>query len=107
MKYYKHLYLSEGLEKKKDKIIQKIEAGKILPGIFLVTLAPDEKNQLEIHRYILLLQPVFRREELLVVGISKDYEGALELVGEITQEVYNKTKSADIRSYILDREQEE
>ena len=22
MKYYKHLYLSEGLEKKKDKIIQ-------------------------------------------------------------------------------------
>ena len=59
MKYYKHLYLSEGLEKKKDKIIQNREAGKILPGIFLVTLAPDEKNQLEIHRYILLLQPVF------------------------------------------------
>lgn len=106
MKYYKHLYLSEGLEKKKDKIIQKIEAGKILPGIFLVTLAPDEKNQLEIHRYILLLQPVFHREELFVVGISKDYEGALELVEEITQEVYNKTKNADIRSYILDREQE-
>ena len=106
MKYYKHLYLSEGLEKKKDKIIQKIEAGKILPGIFLVTLAPDEKNQLEIHRYILLLQPVFHREELFVVGISKDYEGALELVEEIPQEVYNKTKSADIRSYILDREQE-
>ena len=72
-----------------------------------MTLAQDEKNQLEIHRYILLLQPVFRREELLVVGISKDYEGALELVEEITQEVYNKTKSADIRSYILDREQEE
>ncbi len=106
MKYYKHLYLSEGLEKKKDKIIQKIEAGKILPGVFLVTLAPDEKNQLEIHRYILLLQPVFHREELFVVGISKDYEGALELVEEITQEVYNKIKSADIRSYILDREQE-
>ena len=102
MKYYKHLYLSEEVEKKKDKIIQKIEAGKNLPG----TLAPDEKNQLEIHRYILLLQPVFHREELLVVGISKDYEGALELVEEITQEVYNKTKSADIRSYILDREQE-
>lgn len=41
-----------------------------------------------------------------MVGISKDYEGALELVEEITQEVYNKIKSADIRSYILDREQE-
>ena len=86
MKYYKHLYLSEGLEKKKDKIIQKIEAGKILPGIFLVTLAPDEKNQLEIHRYLLLLQPVFHRENLFVVGISKDYEEALELVEELKRD---------------------
>ena len=105
MKYYKHLYLSEGLEKKKDKIIQKIEAGKILPGIFLVTLAPDEKNQLEIHRYFLLLQPVFHRENLFVVGISKDYEEVLELVEEITQEVYNKTKRSYIRCYLLEREQ--
>ena len=101
MKYYKHLYLSEGLEKKKDKIIQKIEAGKILPGIFLVTLAPDEKNQLEIHRYLLLLQPVFHRENLFVVGISKDYEEALELVEEITQEVYKDVyKRQDVETVL-------
>ena len=27
MRYYKHLYLTEGLEKKKEKIIRKLEAG--------------------------------------------------------------------------------
>lgn len=106
MRYYKHLYLSEGLEKKKKKIMQKMEEGKFLPEIFLVVLAPDEKNQLEIHRYFLLLQPVFHRENFFVVGISRGYEEALEVVEEIAQEVYNKTKSADIRSYILNREQE-
>ena len=61
---------------------------------------------MEIHRYILLLQPVFTERSSLWWEFPKDYEGALELVEEITQEVYNKTKSADIRSYILDREQE-
>ena len=29
MRYYKHLYLTEGLEKKKEKIIRKLEAGKL------------------------------------------------------------------------------
>ena len=43
MKYYKHLYLSEGLEKKKDKIIQKIEAGKIL-GNFSCGLSTTMKK---------------------------------------------------------------
>ena len=28
MRYYKHLYLTEGLEKKKEKIIRKLESGK-------------------------------------------------------------------------------
>ena len=30
MRYYKHLYLTEGLEKKKEKIIRKLEAGRSL-----------------------------------------------------------------------------
>lgn len=106
MRYYKHLYWSEGLEKKKEKILQKVGNGKLLPGIFLVTLADSEQNQLEIHRYILLLQSFFQKEDTFVVGISESYEEALELVEEIAQEVYNKTEGADIRSYILKREQE-
>ena len=38
--------------------------------------------------------------------IAKEYEEALELVEEITKEVYNETKGADIRSYIIKKEQE-
>ena len=41
-----------------------------------------------------------------MVGITKGYEEALELVEQITKEVYNETKGADIRSYILNKEQE-
>lgn len=106
MRYYKHLYLMKGLEKKKEKIIRKLEENKFQMNIYIITLAQNEENHLEIYDSILLLQPSFPHEDFFVVGIVKGYEDALDLVEEITQEVYNETKGADIRSYILKKEQE-
>lgn len=106
MRYYKHLYLMDDLEKKKEKIIRKLEEKKFQMNIHIITLAQNEENHLEIYDSRLLLQPGFPHEDFFVVGIVKGYEDALELVEEITQEVYNETKGADIRSYILEKEQE-
>ena len=106
MRYYKHLYLAEGL-KKKEKIIRKLEEKKLQINIHVITLARNEKNQLEIYNSMVFLQPDFPYDDFLVVGLAKGYEDAVEIVEEIAQEVYNKTKGADIRSFILEREQEE
>ena len=76
MRYYKHLYLTEGLEKKK-----------------------------EIYPTIQFKQPAFPEQELFVVGITKGYDEAVELVEQIVQEVYDQTGTCDIRSYILEKEQ--
>ena len=107
MQYYRHLYLMEGLEKKKEKIIRKLEDNKFQPNIHIITLAQNEKNHLEIYNSVLLLQPEFPKDDFFVVGIAKGYDDAVELVEVIAQEVYNETKGADIRSYILKKEQEE
>lgn len=107
MQYYKYLYLTKGLGKKKDKIIRKLEERKFQLNIHIITLAQNERNHLEIYDSKILLQPDYPCDDFFVVGIAKDYEDALELVEEITQEVYNKTKGVDIRSYILRREREE
>ena len=106
MRYYKHLYLAEGI-KKKEKIIRKLEEKKLQMNIHIITLARNEKNQLEIYNSMILLQPDFPHDDFFVVGLAKGYEDAVEMVEEIAREVYNKTKGADIRSYILEREQEE
>lgn len=107
MRYYKYLYLSEGIKKKKRKIIRKLNKNKLQMNIHVITLAQNEKNQLEIYNSMLFLQRNFPNEDFFVVGIAKDYGEALEMVEEISQEVYDATKGADIRSYILKREQEE
>ena len=106
MRYYKHVYLADGI-KKKEKIIRKLEEKKLQMNIHIITLARNEKNQLEIYNSMILLQPDFPHDDFFVVGLAKGYEDAVEMVEEIAREVYNKTKGADIRSYILEREQEE
>lgn len=106
MKYYRYLYISEGLEKKRDKIIKKLEKGKLQLSVHLILLPASERNQLEIVSSAYLLQPVYPKEGLFVVGITDSYEGALELVEKISQEVYDNTGGADIRNYILMKEQE-
>ena len=106
MRYYKHLYLAEGI-RKKEKVIRKLEKNQLQMNIHIITLSQNEEDQLEIYNSMILLQPEFPHDDFFVVGIAKGYEDAVEMVEEIAQEVYNKTKGADIRSFILEREQEE
>lgn len=106
MEYYRYLYLSEKLEKKRDKIIDRLERNRFWPGIHLILLPRNEKNQLEILNAVCLLQPDYPKEGLFVVGITDSFENALEFVEKISQEVYDKTKGLNIRNYILMKEQE-
>ena len=97
--------VTEGLEKEKEKIIRKLESGKLQPSVHVITLAISEKNQLEIYPTLQFKQPAFPEQDLFVVGITKGYEEAVELVEQIVQEVYEQTGGCDIRSYILEKEQ--
>ncbi len=106
MRYYKYLYTGESLEKKKEKIISKLSREKLQAGIFLIVLSGEENNQLEILNSNLLLQKYYPQKDYLVVGIAKGFDEALEILEQIVQEVYNETKGAEIRSYILNKEQE-
>lgn len=74
--------------------------------IQLLVLPRTEKNQLEIINPNLFLQRNYPKGEYFVVGIAKGFEEALEILEEIVQNVYNETRGADIRSYILNKEQE-
>lgn len=107
MRYYKHLYLAESLEKKKDKIIQKLEKNKFQLNVHLIVLPRTEKNQLEIMDSHVLLQPAYPKDDLFVIGIVPGYEDALEFIENIVQEVYADTQGTDIRNYILKKEQED
>ena len=106
MKFYKHLYVQKQLEKKKDRIIDKLIQKKILFSCHVVALSANPKNQLDIYSSKYLFQPGFPTEELFVIAIVKNHDDALEFVENLVKDVYNETKRTDIRSYILEKEQE-
>jgi len=106
MRFYKYLYVQEELENKREKIITKLEQKKIMLSCHVVALAKTSRNQLDIYSSKYLFQPGFPTEDLFVVGIVKSHEDALEFVENLVKDVYNETKRTDVRSYILEKEQE-
>ena len=106
MRYYRRLYWGEDLKKKKEKIIRRLNTGKLQRDIYVLVLPEHGSNQLEIYNAALFLQPDFPNDDFFVVGIVRGYEAALELVEEIAGNVYEQTGAADIRTYLLEREQE-
>ena len=105
MKYYYNLYLDDYVASNKNEIIEKLENNEWQLEVYLIVLSTHIDNQLEIYNSTLLLQKSFRKEELLIVGITKGYNESLEMVEKIMQEVYDNTKGTDMKSYILNNQQ--
>lgn len=106
MKYYHALYVSDALMLEKEIIKHKIERNEWQLNKYLIVLTKNEQNHLEFFDAVLLLQKAVSKEDLFVVGIADGQQGALELIRRITEEVYAETKGADIRKYLLQKQQE-
>lgn len=100
MKFFKNLYVTEYVEGRKEKIIKKLQTGKFPLSYYILVLIEEGENQLEFYSASLLYQKKLQDENLFVVGIAAGYEDAIYLVEDITREVYEKTGTVDIRSYI-------
>lgn len=105
MKYYYALYTDEHTKDKQEKIIKEIEKNKWQLEVYLIALTKNDNNHLEIFNSVLLIQKAMSKEDLFIVGIAGGYTESLELVEKITQEVYDETSGADIRNYILQKQQ--
>lgn len=100
LKWYNNLYVGNTAKKKQKSIIRKINNGSGQLGVYVVTLASNHANNLDVFSANHLLQSFFRSTCPLIVGIAKGYHEAIELVQSITEEVYEKTGTADIRSFL-------
>ena len=100
LKWYNNLYVGNTAKKKKRKIIRKINNGSGQLEVYVVTLASNCANNLDIFSANYLLKSVLRDNCPLIVGIAKGYEEAIGLVREIVQDVYEKTGTADVRGYL-------
>lgn len=100
MRWYEDLYAGESIRQKTAKIKWKIRhnAGQI--DIYVITLASNPMNLLDIIPAQELMQKAYPKKELYVVGLAHGYEEALEVVTQIIDEVYQQTGGFAVAAYL-------
>lgn len=101
MTWHENLYVGESIVHKTNKIKWKIchNAGQL--SVYVITLASNEQNLLDIIPAQELMQKGYPKQDLYVVGLAKGYEEAVEVAASIVDEVYQATGTFGVRSYLV------
>lgn len=101
LEYYPRLYLSEGISREKlEKIKRDLSVKPQKAGVYLLTLAGNPSDQLDICQSKYLRQKYYDRHPLCVVGIAEDYGAALGIVEQIARESWAARGDAWMRGYL-------
>ena len=98
MRFYKKLYTSPSLQKKRRQIVWKLKAGKTLPYVYVITLA-EQNDLMNIYQSLILKQPYYRKNPPYVLGIADSHSAAIELVQQILMDIHSQTGGYDIKSF--------
>ncbi len=101
MKWYDKLYVGESIARKANRIKWKINHNAGTFDVYVITLASNPSNLLDLIPARELLQKHYPKKELYIIGLAKGYEEACTVVCEIIKEVYAQTREVDVRRYLL------
>lgn len=106
MNWYQNLYIGQTALKKKNEILEKIEQKQNMLMVYLITLAPDTRNQLEIVTPTVFYQQAKRWGYPMIVGIAWGMREAKQVLLQMTEEVYHATGGLDYKAYFLQKNAE-
>lgn len=106
MIWYDDLYVSENIRKKAGKIKWKIDHNAGLLQMYVIALAGNSKNLLEIISTKELMQRNYPKKGLVIVGMAKGYEEAVAIAATIIVETMNELGNTDVKKYLSRRRKE-
>lgn len=107
LNWYKNLYVGDNAKKKKSQLIFKINVGAGGFDVYLITLACNPQNQLEIFSANELKQKARRKYCPMIIGLCCGYEEALEMTRMLVEEAYRETGIPDVRKWLENKKEEE
>ena len=106
MKWYPNLYVGKIAKKRQRTIIRKLKTNAGMLDVYLITMAANGRDIFDIISSSYLQQRSLRRNLPMIVGIACGYEEAVEPAADIVQEIYQKTKDVQVRSYLMEKVKE-
>ncbi len=102
LEYYPRLYLGEGINRDKlEKIKKELSEKPKKAGVYLLTLAGNASDQLDIYESKYLQRKYGEKHLPYIIGIAEDYEEALKIVEQIARETWAARGDAQLREYLL------
>lgn len=101
VEFHSNLYIGEGIDLRKlDKIKKRIVSKPLISNAYLITIAQNPHDQLDILSARLLAQSYYQKIGLEVVGIANGYDDALKLVERMTKECLEARGDVFLREYL-------
>lgn len=103
MEYLSELYLSDDVRKYVRKIKRRLNRRKTDVGHYLITLASNPNDQIDIVPTTVWTTLGHFRPLPKVLGIAGSEDGALELIRVMTEECFRETGDADLKTYFSEK----
>ena len=100
MKWYPDLYVDDSLRGKEHRVKWKINHSMGLPFVYLITLAANPSNLMDVIPATNLKQKAYPRENLTVIGMASTKDDAVNLAVQIVDELYQNTGGFDLAAYL-------
>lgn len=100
MIWYDDLFVGRSIRpRRKSRIIRKVKRRSMLCSGYLLTLAANPDNLIDIISVQVVRQRYYPRKDLIVIGLAGNYEEALMLAGEIVSGIYAVQGDFGIREF--------
>lgn len=93
------MYTGEISDKKRDKIMGKINRNRFVKNAWLIVLPFGPHNLFDIYPYGVFLQKGFPYTRADVIGLAQSRQAAMEQAAALVEEVYRATGGFDTRAY--------
>ena len=103
MLFFENLYLGERVAPNVDQILKKLNKNEVIPNLYVIALATNPDNMLDIYPEWELMQKGYPKDEIKVVGLANGKKEAVGVVQIIVEESLQKMGSADVRAYLKER----
>lgn len=86
MRWYRDLYISSQLEAAAEEVKKDLENGVCKRNLYVITPSVNEKDLLDIRKGRDLKKQYLKEKDLLILGLAKGYDEAVELSVRILKE---------------------
>lgn len=102
--YSSNFYLGKGITPEKlDKIKKKIEKKPLMTDFYLIALAGNERDLLDIYSSRFLGQKYYENHIPFLCGIADNNSDAVALVEQIVQDCLKERGDLKVREFILEK----